>query len=126
MKFFKLFLMLNFINITACSSIVLNKKYVEGIDSYIENFPMLREEIVILEHQEMLSKCEPNKPKGKRHAQVFACSGIDLDKKTCKIYLPKNYEQWALEHEKEHCKGGDHDNILNEYHQKWINKNKLN
>lgn len=106
--------------ITGCSSVSLKENStVEGIEKYIPNFPTLSENIVYLSYPEMIDKCGKHKPPGKEMAKVYGCSAIDLSKKTCTIYLPTNYESWALAHEKEHCKGGDHDDLITDYYKKW-------
>lgn len=121
------------ITLGGCSTVKLpdisSNKSVEGIESYVKGWPQLTEDVKYLNYSELHQKCGPHKPKGKEQAKIFGCSEINLINKTCTIFLPANYEQWALDHEKEHCKGGDHDNILQDYYNKWIiyyNQNKPN
>jgi hypothetical protein len=40
-------------------------------------------------------------------AVVFGCAMYDLDKKTCDIYIMPNSPRFILDHEIEHCMGGD-------------------
>ena len=47
---------------------------------------------------------------------AIQCAVIDLDRKTCDIYTI-----WgeASEHELAHCRGGDHDGLLQDYFNRW-------
>lgn len=49
----------------------------------------------------------------------LACAEIDLDKNTCTITRTEDAFKFVVEHEEEHCKGGDHDGILQEYYNNW-------
>jgi hypothetical protein len=126
MKIIKIFLIAtSIVGLNACSTMNFSSNLetssnIEGIESYVKDWPELTETIQYLSYSEIHQKCGGHKPKGKESAKVFGCSEIDLMKKTCTIFLPTNYESWALAHEKEHCKGGDHDNILQDYHSKWL------
>ncbi len=109
--------------IAGCSTVKLpdiSSNSVEGIESYVKDWPLLTEKIEHLSYSELHQKCGSQKPKGAEQAKIFGCSEINLVNKTCTIFLPNNYESWALAHEKEHCKGGDHDNIIQDYYNKWI------
>ncbi len=113
------------VTLSACSTVQLpdisnNTKKVEGIESYVKNWPTLIESIEYLNYSDLHQKCGQQKPKGKENAKIYGCSEINLAKKTCTIFLPTNYESWALEHEREHCKGGDHEGLLQDYYDKWI------
>ncbi len=126
MKNTKLFLaIICILTLNACSTVNLpsisqSSSNIEGIESYVKDWPNLVENIQYLSYSELNKKCGPHNPKGKEQAKIFGCSEINLAKKTCTIFLPNNYESWALAHEKEHCKGGDHDNILQDYYHKWL------
>ncbi len=122
------------ITLSACSSIQLpdisnNSKKIEGIESYVQNWPTLTESIEYLNYSDLYQKCGQYKQNSKEKAKIYGCSEINLAKKTCTIFLPTNYESWALEHEKEHCKGGDHEGLLQDYYDKWtiyMNQKKSN
>jgi hypothetical protein len=67
---------------------------------------------------EVQEKCYPSVP---LHCKLmggfaFQCAVIDLDQKTCDIYTI-----WgeASEHELSHCRGGDHDGLLQAYFDRW-------
>lgn len=52
---------------------------------------------------------------------VFACSIIDLDKKTCDIYIADNSPEVIINHEIAHCKGGDHPGgRLEKFYDDWL------
>lgn len=111
---------------TGCTNVKLqdvisDNKYPEGIETYVKDWPKLKEEIKIVSYSDLYQKCAPHKPKGKEKGKIYGCSEIDLMKKTCTIFLTEKHEKWALEHEQQHCKGGDHDNLLKNYHEKWLN-----
>ncbi len=67
---------------------------------------------------EVQEKCYPSIPLPCKLMGGFAfqCAVIDLDQKTCDIYTI-----WgeASEHELSHCRGGDHDGILQAYFDRW-------
>lgn len=50
---------------------------------------------------------------------AFGCAEVDLDKKTCDIYLMKDALPEHREHEEEHCRGEDHDGMLQSYFDGW-------
>lgn len=49
----------------------------------------------------------------------LACAEIDLDNNTCDITRTKNTFQFVIDHEEAHCKGGDHDGILQALFAEW-------
>jgi hypothetical protein len=49
----------------------------------------------------------------------LACATIVLETWTCDIYYAKVTESLTLEHERLHCAGYWHDNLLQEYYNKW-------
>ena len=49
----------------------------------------------------------------------LACAEIDLDKNTCTITRQQDASAFVIAHEEEHCKGGDHDDILQNYFNEW-------
>lgn len=124
MKKHFLFIIIFLLSACATQEIQTHTK-IKGIYNYIENFPTLEQTIIFLSEEEIFNKCSPHKPLGKTSQEAIACSSINLNNKTCTIFLPKNYEQWTLEHEKAHCLGGDHDNILHNYYEKWKKLNEI-
>lgn len=49
----------------------------------------------------------------------LACAEIDLGKNTCDITMMETPGEYILEHEEAHCKGGDHDGILQGLFDNW-------
>ena len=52
-------------------------------------------------------------------AVSFGCAIIDFNKNSCTVYVMPNHTS-ALEHELEHCAGGDHNNQLREYYNNYL------
>ena len=49
----------------------------------------------------------------------FGCAIIDFNKNTCTVYVMPNHTS-ALEHELEHCAGGDHNNQLQKNYDNYL------
>jgi len=49
----------------------------------------------------------------------FGCAIIDFNKNTCTVYVMPNHPA-ALEHELEHCAGGDHDDQLRKAYDNYL------
>lgn len=113
----KIFSLLVVLSLSGCAFFE-KSVYVRGIDDYIEGFPELEESIVYLPTNEMREKCY-NKSSHSRRSDVLACSSINFIDKKCTIYITKDHEPWVMEHEKAHCKGGDHDGTVAEGFKKW-------
>jgi hypothetical protein len=45
---------------------------------------------------------------------IYACTYVDLQNRTCDVYIPGEAEGDIFEHELEHCRGGDHGGTLQE------------
>jgi hypothetical protein len=54
----------------------------------------------------------------------IACAWTNLDKNTCDVYVSPTTTKDTLEHELEHCRGGDHGGKLKCYYDTWIAKKK--
>ena len=66
--------------------------------------------LAVTEHhvsnREMRDACVPYMPAG---VSPMGCAVMDLDAKTCDIWLSKDFpDEHALEHERLHCLGHDH------------------
>ena len=97
------------------------------IHTQIPNFPTLR----VTEHQvpfsEMMAKCYPGMPLWMKLLGSFplACAEFNFLNKTCDIYITPVSPDWVVEHEREHCTGGDHfgevQGMLDRYRQNYPN-----
>lgn len=80
------------------------------IHTYVPNFPVLK----VTEHEvpvsTMLAKCYPGVPTWLKLLGAFplGCASIDFNQGTCDIYVSSISPQSVLEHERAHCRGGDH------------------
>lgn len=43
------------------------------------------------------------------YEMALGCAYFDFDKRVCNIYVSYNPQQFVLDHEKQHCKGIEHD-----------------
>lgn len=82
--------------------------YPEGIQNYIPDFPELQQTIEYVDDIATECRIASNTSSDK----ILGCSKISFDKGICRILLPRNYRYWVLQHEKAHCIGGDHNNML--------------
>ena len=90
------------------------------ITSKVEGWP---QDLTIRVHKnvgfvEVQEKCYPSIPLPCKLMGGFAlqCAVIDLDRKTCDIYTILGE---ASEHELSHCRGDDHDGMLQAYFDRW-------
>lgn len=93
------------------------------IDRQVEGWP---QDLVIQEEQvsfaEVYEACWDDMPFLWKLSLplIFACTVVDLDAGTCKILRWQDSLSDDLDaHEKGHCKGGAHDDGLQEYFDKW-------
>lgn len=114
MKFFATLLVV--LSFTACSH----------IDRQVEGWP---QDLKVTEVQtgfwDVQSKCWDDMPLAWKVllAVSMACTVIDLDAGTCTIYRWQGELSDDLrEHEKGHCKGGAHDDGLQQYFDSWTRK----
>jgi hypothetical protein len=49
----------------------------------------------------------------------IACAWMDLNRHTCDVYVTPTTPRSTLEHELEHCRGGDHGGRLQRYYDAW-------
>src|SRR5512137_1133249 len=85
------------------------------IESYIKDFPAL--EIRVHEHAPgsvILAKCYGDLPLWQKAAGYIpiACTWIDMNKRTCDVFVADNTDPDTIAHEMAHCIGGDHDGML--------------
>lgn len=120
MSKFQICFLFSAILLGGCSSLEYdpNKPYVAGIHKYIDDFP----ELIVIKNvvnQDEIEKICITKQNLSYSQEIVACASISFEKKTCTIYLPKRYRQWMLDHEQAHCRGGDHDGVLEESFDRW-------
>lgn len=53
---------------------------------------------------------------------VLACTNVNLDTNTCTIYTYYDLDPETDAHERAHCKGGAHDDGLQDYFNEWTAK----
>jgi len=93
------------------------------IDGYVEGWPDLKITVHESHLLEINQKCWKYLSTIQKllGSVVFGCSIIDLDQKTCDIYLAANSPELIMNHELAHCKGGDHpDGSLDKFYDEWL------
>lgn len=93
-----------------------------SIDKKVEGFPQdLKIEYKVVTPGEVFSHCWQYLTTLQKVllSIPLACAEIDLDTRTCTIIHHENTGEWVMEHEVGHCRGGDHDGILQAYFDEW-------
>lgn len=108
-----LIVILFLLTISACSH----------IDRQVEGFPQdLKKSEVLTGFWDVQSKCWDDMPLAWKLmlSVAIACTVIDLDAGTCTIYrFTDTLPDGLQEHEDAHCKGGAHDDGLQNYFDQW-------
>lgn len=95
------------------------------IDKQVEGWPT---EMHIVKHElsflDIQAKCWGYLPLGYKvlGGVAMACAEVNLDTRTCDIYHMQNPSRYNMEHEINHCNGGDHDGILQRYFDSWMQR----
>ncbi len=95
------------------------------IDKHVEDWPELKTAEHIAGFWEIQQRCYGSVPILYKllGGVAMGCAYYDLDAKTCDIYVPFDATKTLLEHEREHCKGGDHNGAQQKVFDAWRKKN---
>ncbi|ANI99648.1 hypothetical protein A8O14_05870 [Polynucleobacter wuianus] len=94
-----------------------------SIGSHVQGWPQLQVSVHETSILEVNAQCWKYLPLANKNlgSISFGCSIYNLNRQTCDIYIPKGAPQSILEHEMEHCSGGDHlDHSLEEAFNEWL------
>jgi len=93
------------------------------IDGYIEDWPVLEIKVYKSSAHQVNQKCWSSLSQSQKliGSVALGCATIDLDKKTCDIYIASDSLEYIINHEIAHCKGGDHpDHSIEEFFEHWL------
>lgn len=93
------------------------------IHTYVEDFPQdLPIEYKVMEPGEVAAHCWQYLTTIQKLllAIPLACAEIDLDAHRCTIIHYRDVAEWVMEHEEQHCRGGDHDGLLQAHFDEWL------
>jgi hypothetical protein len=93
------------------------------IGGYIDDWPELEIKVHKYSSYQINQKCWSSLSLSQKliGSVALGCATIDLDKKTCDIYIASNSPEYIVNHEIAHCKGGDHpDHGIEEFFEHWL------
>lgn len=92
-----------------------------SIHTYVDGWPELKTVVHVVPDGQVYPSCSSLLSWWQKAIITLplACSKISLDKGTCDIYVGETSTESTLQHELEHCKGGDHGDILQKGFDKW-------
>lgn len=84
------------------------------IHEYVEDWPKLDTQVHVVPAGEIFARCYQYAPVWQKllGGVPLACAEIFFSKGECHVWVAENTTPETLEHEVEHCRGGDHDSLL--------------
>lgn len=89
---------------------------------YVQGWPLIPTENIAVHrvpYGDMLKACEIN-PLAFLISFPMGCARVNLYKNRCDVYVPEDPPLWIVQHELEHCNGGDHFGVLQAHYDAWV------
>ena len=91
------------------------------ITTYVENWPKLDQRLHYVTFLEINDRCWADMPWYWKvmGGIALACTHVDFEAGTCDVYVTSGSPPFIVDHEIEHCHGGDHDGTLRDALGRW-------